>query len=693
MSLHNSLPQEWPDYLHDDAEVQPALTVPPAGRYVLDFASLQPLGFEQFCWWLLRKHRRLVGCKRLGGPGLAQGGIDLFAFDDVAPDQLVVFECKSGEGFSASSLTKAMEKFDEGSWKSSTREFYLVLAKYEIEPPLAERWRQVKRDLREKGIHGALWTAHTLTAMVQEHPDVLSKFFPTYPIEHFGNKWMQRVGFHEAFNKAFFDPREHVRAQAFALAQQGELEMSAPADAPLNEPSTDASLPILEPESSKEFKRIGYNWSYRGPWFSISAILPGPQFNHPSAAIDFNIANLTGLTLALGGRWLHDKMLFATGSPITHEHRGFVVGPVPGLEGLVIDLSSARLRLPDDVVEELASVADALTDAVQDAYLELESRWGSAGFPFVNWSGNRVVLGAIDRRGWHEIIAFARAHDVSAGDQPWCMFDAAQDVLKPYVIQTERHSGRFDLGYHGIFYASADVEIDLAEGHLAIMWQPPDAHSNEELSERGWWPVEFAHRWLDDELLPEVRRWVLQREFPSWIGRLARRNALSRFQGILEACIDLRDLRRPSLLDEDRLVVPTRGAVERMQSFFSAAHNRPHAFVSAPVVETLFAALAMLTRLQYGHVRYVVGSLSLAGAPKTHAELEMAILARVREHKVVPSTSGIDYALRAFLELLPADDTLVPRAMDDVLRAALVPLARVHDAAQLARRHEPPTQR
>jgi hypothetical protein len=689
MLPHNSLPQEWPDYLHDDAEIQPSLTVPPASSYVLNFTALEPVGFEQFCWWLLRKHHRLVGCKRLGGPGLGQGGIDLLAFDHAATDTLIVFECKSGQGFSVRDLTAAMEKFYAGPWMSSTREFYLVLAKYEIRPDLAERWKEVKKDLRERGIHGALWTAHTLTAMVQGHPDVLAKFFPAYPLlEQYGNKWMQRVAFHEAFSKAFFDPREHVRASALALVQQGEPGGPLPVDAQPAEPPRHEPPPDLD-DAVRQFDRKGHNWSYKGPWFSISAFLPGAQFSHPSAAINFNIPNLAGLTLALSGRWLHDQMLFREGAPVTHEHRGFVIGPAPGLPGLVIDLSSARLRLPEEVVEELASVADELSIDVNAAYLALESKWGASGFPFVTWAGDRVAIGVIDRRAWQEIMAFARMHDFSKGDGPWHMFDASPNVLKPYVTQPERHGSRFDPGYHGIFYASTDVDVTLSEDQFAILWQPNDRYSDTELSERGWWSCEFALRWLVDELLPEVRRWVSRREFPSWIGRLARHKRLAQFEGSLEKVIQLHDLRHLPLLEDRRLAVPTIEAIERLQSFFNAAYSEPHVFVDTSVAEALYAALALLARLGHGHIEYVAGNLSLRESPDTHAELETSILSKVREQGIVASVPVVDYALRAALELMPGDGTPVPPSTDDAVRDALVPLARIHDDAHLARRHQP----
>jgi hypothetical protein len=234
-----------------------------------------------------------------------------------------------------------------------------------------------------------------------------------------------------------------------------------------------------------------------------------------------------------------------------------------------------------------------------------------------------------------------------------------------------------------------DVDVTLFDDQLAILWQPPDRYSDEEMSERTWWPCEFARSWLVNELLPEVRRWVLQREFPSWIGRVTRRKAMTGFEDRLLRLIALRDLRLLPLLQEERLVMPTPDAVERLQSFFNGAKESPHVFVNTVVVETLYSALAMLARLGFGHVPYVVSNLSLREPPKTHAELETAILLSVREHIVVANASVVDCALRATLELMPDDGTLIPPPVDDVLRDALVPLARIHDNAQFARRHQP----
>jgi hypothetical protein len=130
-------------------------------------------------------------------------------------------------------------------------------------------------------------------------------------------------------------------------------------------------------------------------------------------------------------------------------------------------------------------------------------------------------------------------------------------------------------------------------------------------------------------------------------------------------------------------------ALERLQAFFNAASSQRHAYVSTNTVEELYVAVAELSRLGYGYVNYVASNLSLGASLQDHSELHAAILSHVRERRVVASTFVADCALRAALELMPHSTAELPPAIDDALRRALVPLARIHDSAQLAKRHQP----
>lgn len=134
---NHNLPQEWPEHLATEATVSTVKTAPPIGEPLLDFTAMHATTFEQFCWWLLKKDQALVGCKRLGGNGTAQGGIDLFAFDEQQPDKLNVFECKAWKDFNPTSLTNAVEAFLNSDWASSTNKFTLILAQREVGATLA----------------------------------------------------------------------------------------------------------------------------------------------------------------------------------------------------------------------------------------------------------------------------------------------------------------------------------------------------------------------------------------------------------------------------------------------------------------------------------------------------------------------------------------------------------------------------
>jgi len=211
MSEHRrDVPQEWPEHLRSAAVVSAVNTVSPVGAPLLDFSAMPSATFEQFCWWLLKKDQTLVGCKRLGGNGTAQWGIDLFAFDEQQSSKLSVFECKAWEDFKSTNLTQAVDAFLGGPWAASTKTFTIILAQEDIGGALALRWTVEKERLKKAGVDGDLWTAHNLTLRVQTYPDILSKFFPWPSVAFFANQWMERVAFYELVSKAFFDPRERV---------------------------------------------------------------------------------------------------------------------------------------------------------------------------------------------------------------------------------------------------------------------------------------------------------------------------------------------------------------------------------------------------------------------------------------------------------------------------------------------------
>ncbi|MEO6280934.1 hypothetical protein [Roseateles sp.] len=670
------LPSDWPDHLSVDATITPLNVTPPIGRHLLDFSALGPVGFEQFCWWLLQKEgQSLHGCKRIGGSGHPQGGIDIFASEAHDPDRLIVYECKSGKGFSPAELKKAVEKFRAGDWRAHASTFVLVLAKEALEGRLSIAWQEQRKELRVAGIEAHIWTAHTLTVRAQAHPDILSKFFPTYDIRHFANRWMRQTAFLDQLQRGIFDPRPHVKEMALAISAQSTSG------------AADRSDTSTEGEGAATVLRHGNSWIYKCRWFDLSAFLPDPKLAKMSASINLHRPDVAGMIVVVSQTWMVSALLFASGAPATHMHRGFIVGPAPWRDdgSQVVDLGQCRLTLEQPGVHALAEAADSLTAEVCRALIELELAWEAGDFVFVDQGGKKVVLMALPKDVWDETLRFARAHDVGAGNSPWHMFDAAIHMLKPYTNDAAKHQDRFDNGYHGLFEALHMPEL-CGIGEVVVLWQPPGNDPDESISPRAWWSCRDAVRWLTRELLPELRRWIYQQHFGHPLQRLLHPARARRFARQLEERVRARDIgpsrRRPA---ED---TPA-GLIEWVQALqlLFAIPRTPARFVTQGDVEALFLAAARLSGAGRGYTRFVSSNLGLDETPADHAELAQAIVRHVQSGNVSASPATVDHALRAILELIDDDDHVMPLGDHQFLLDTLRPFIRLHDEVKLVQRH------
>lgn len=701
--LHSSTPQEWPEHLNTAAPVSPIDVVPPVGEHQLNFPAMNSVAFEQFCWWLLRKDHTLVGCKRLGGTGTGQAGIDLFAFDSLQPDKLVVFECKCWKEFAPTNLGEAIDKFLHGSWLKSTRKFVLILAQHDIGGALAHRWEVEYKRLRQVGIDAELWTGHTLTLKVQAYPDILSKFFPWNSVQSFANVWMQRVAFYEVASKAFFDPREHVARWARKMVSNGQdespnrqafvIDETPPKVGATRRERETVSSSDHEDSDQREFvidgtyrtiNQFGESWHFKGPWFSLSAILPSPRFTHASAAITFNRPDMSGMTVTFSHRWMLERLLFAEGAPLMNQYRGFIVDRMmDSRDEYIVDLPHCRLTLQEEGVRDLAGAADALTGAMRSSLKALETAWSATNFPFIMRGNMKVALAAIRVDVWREIGRFVEEHDVGRGEGPWHMFDANPNVLKPF---TEHPNERFNAGYHGVFYVANDIDDLSRHGELLLLWQPNELLPNRGVSSRDWWPCDFAFEWLRDELLPEVKRRLYERHFGSRWRKILNYKQAARFAQDLDEAFVVRDLRqRPLLLDGtwSESIVDTAAALQR---FFHLSRT-PEPYLRQHDVENLYRATAVLARGNRGYVGYAGSKLCMDRSPEDHADLICLIDEHIRSGRVVANAAVIDGVFRAMLELLDDSDTWVSDADAKTVRDALAPFARVYDDANLILRH------
>lgn len=697
ISSRQILPQEWPQPFSAEAAVHSVNIATPIGEPLLDFSQMNAPTFEQFCWWLLKKDQTLIGCKRLGRSGTEQHGIDIFACDEQQPEKLSVFECKAWKDFSSSNLTEAIDAFLDGSWARLTRRFTLILAQKDIGHAMAKRWIKEAERLKRVGIEAELWNAHTLTLKVQIYPDVLTKFFPWASVEHHANLWMQRVGFYELVSKTFFDPRKRVRNWARELATQVGMEgvpnprshvgsaamgVARPVKAQPDSESTQNRPLVIDGELRTVHRGENY-WNFKGPWFSLSAILPTGRFTQSSAAITLNKENMSGLTLTFDHKWLLRSFLSQAEAPLKDIYRGFIVGSMPhDPNSYLIDFPHCRFFLEEECVREIAWVADMLAAAMRDALLSMEAHWSAQNFPLVEWAGKKVAIAAISVDLWNEIGRFAEENDVSNGTTYWHMFDGSSHALKPCH---ERPTEHFDAGYHGVFYAT-EIEGLSFKDEVVLLWQSNELQSSQKLSPRSWWPCDFALQWLIETLLPEIKRRVCMRNFGSPWRKVLRHERARDFSASMGERFTVRDLRQPTLTRHgQRSAGPLQSAIV-LQRFFHGL-SKPEPYIRQHEIDGLYEAAALIAQGGKGYLEYARSKLLLHTSPGNHAELIRMIHEHIQNGRTVANSAVADNVFRAILELLGDSDEWLSASDTGVIKAAIAPFARIRDDAVLIERH------
>lgn len=286
---------------------------------------------------------------------------------------------------------------------------------------------------------------------------------------------------------------------------------------------------------------------------------------------------------------------------------------------------------------------------------------------------------------WREVLRFARAHDVDAGDTSWNMFDATYYMLKVVTTDPTRHGNRFDNGIHGSFEALHIPKLSKS-GEVVVLWQPPWDGYQTSISPQNWWSCHYAYQWLNRELLPQVKDWIFKGQFGNAWGRLFRFIQAKQFADLLEKVVTARDLREPGLHLGESTVEGLLITIGALQRFFASSRS-PSLYLKQHDVEALFLGAARVAGMECGNVNYVRGSLSLKDDPNNHAELADSINRHVQSGNVVASSPVVDYALRAILELLePVGDSLPPRDKK-FLQEALSPFIRQYDERKLLQRH------
>jgi hypothetical protein len=622
--------------------------------------------FEQFCWWLLQRDYEIEGCQLIGGSGRYQGGIDLFAYAREDKAQLTVFECKCWKEFKAAALKDAIAHFLKGPWATPGVRFVLILAQDSLEQ-FAEAWYEARQALHAREILGEVWTGMDLTERIRFHPDILVRFFPDATVTMYCSEWMRRVDFWTQLQKAMVDERPAVRKLARQFVDRNSRD------------STDSGI-------ERMYSSPGH-WSIDTPWLHIDALLPHEQRFSGSIAVVVKKPSTSGFSVALSQEWLLKNLLACVGAPAELRYRPFISGPVsvqPDAE-ISIDLNSARLQIPPEGLEAMCDALDRLTPVYAEALRTLARHWDAEGFPFVGRGDNTVVaMCSISGWVWQQVLAFALAHDVDAGDSEWHIFDRNPYYLK--VFTNKAHSD-FDPGYHAFIHGRENVDGLSYGNDVVLTWDPPASVGNFKLAARHWMPCAGALHWLRDKLLPAVGQWLITRELRDVVPwrRAAQRRELA---GLWTERSQLRELRCLPLLDNGRYrVLGLVRTTELLQGDMGL--GAPPLYLSTDETKNLYRALALVMAGGRGYVPYIASNLGLRDECETHRDLAEALVRRANADEPAPSPSAyaVRYMLSALLEGLNDDDGWLTTDAIESLFTALKPLMLHHDLVQLYDRH------
>ncbi|KPC52278.1 hypothetical protein [Amantichitinum ursilacus] len=675
MSYDEQFPQNWPAHLQADAEIAPYTSTPPLNAVVPLYEDMHSHTFEQMCWWILQKEYRLLGCTRLGKKGVKQYGIDLFGQSALRPGKLIVFECKCWRDFTPKRLRDAVSAFLRSDWASKTYMFVIIMAQHKISGNLGLRWIEQQARLKEQGIESELWTAEHLTERLQEHPDVLSKFFPAFDIATFGNIWMKRVGFYHKLDKLLSHPDAMIAEEARAHLLGPPIEV--------NDRTQNADF-YIDGEIRTVCKGREF-WSFKGPWFTLSVRMPNTSNVFVSVVLDWKKHDLAGFTTVLSHTWLLKNFLFAEGAPLDGRYRGFIVkGDVRRNEGRhLIDFPNCRFSLPADAVRELANAADYLSGEIRQALAGIERRWGCKNFPVTQHVGQRVILATMQSTAWEWLLRFAQEHQMEKGDSSWHIFECHLSSLMPCSRKNGEQGSR---EWYGIF-SGMKINGLTGDREVAILWSPENDARGRENESNNWWTCEQALRWFQEELAPAAKRWLLKKKFSSPLSRLFQKRRLAETARQLDSMFDIRAASRTPLLDGADWTAEPLAAATALQFFFSCELRDPVAYIQPVWVTNLYRAAVALTKAERGYVRYAAANLCLEERISSHQELANALNKRIEDEQTHTNPGAMDHILRGILELIGDSTEGLPAQTISLLLEAFEPLAKLADTNALRERY------
>jgi hypothetical protein len=265
----------------------------------------------------------------------------------------------------------------------------------------------------------------------------------------------------------------------------------------------------------KEISLGGYGsfiktFRYADAFVDIDGLLPTQQDYFGSCLIKVKQSNLDGCSFNLGHRDIVNLFVRGAGTLPTSDYRVFFVHSfeIANQHIWSVQLRAVRLYFHEKSFVAFCEAVDALAEAYTDALKSLESIWGAERFPFAYRDAVTVFVGHIPVWVWRALLDFAEGHDAETGDSEWHIFDAPRGGLKVYTRSSNKLLNR---GYHALITASEPANSARLNDRIRLYWRPPNL-GYDKLSERDYWPCEFAFVWLRDKLIPHVLHEIWRKE-------------------------------------------------------------------------------------------------------------------------------------------------------------------------------------
>jgi hypothetical protein len=161
---------------------EPTFPPPPADTraQTLPYHKLSWENFERPILRVVRREATVAECWAYGEGGQKQYGLDILAELREAPGGFACYQCKRAEKFSASDISKAVNKFLQGKWACKTKRFVLCTSLELTKTQQVEEISRQRNVLGTQGIEFETWDgseAGRLSERLKNYPDLVDDFF------------------------------------------------------------------------------------------------------------------------------------------------------------------------------------------------------------------------------------------------------------------------------------------------------------------------------------------------------------------------------------------------------------------------------------------------------------------------------------------------------------------------------------